>query len=173
MLRVVFDGGRDHRIPLVSYRPPQAGQAPASKGKTRHGLPASVGAWSLEYIARQVDCKLRTRQTTEEENVPVEWSRVGFAVRNTLLRMIEPPTDGTEKATLPSPVNCRWPCQPSLRLRPTRTSPGEVKDQFCESLDAAIGKIPSSEHVFLLGDFNATVCADRESWPRILGHHGN
>ena len=70
MLRVVFDGGRDHRIPLVSYRPPQAGQPPASKVQTRHGLPASVGAWSLEYIARQVDCKLRTRQTTEEENVP-------------------------------------------------------------------------------------------------------
>ena len=29
---------------LVSYRPPQAGQPPASKVPTRHGLPASMGA---------------------------------------------------------------------------------------------------------------------------------
>ena len=97
---------------------------------------------------------------------------MGFAVRNTLLRMIEPPTDGTERlltlrlSTVDGLVNL------GCVNAPTLNSPGEVKDECCESLHAAIGKIPSSEHVFLHGDFNARVGADRESWPSILGHHG-
>ena len=48
----------------------------------------------------------------------------------------------------------------------------ELKDQFHEQLDATINRIPTSEHVYLLGDFNARVGADRESWPKVLGHHG-
>ena len=48
----------------------------------------------------------------------------------------------------------------------------ELKDQFHEQLDDTINRIPTSEHVYLLGDFNARVGADRESWPKVLGHHG-
>uniref|UniRef100_A0A0B7ADM1 Uncharacterized protein n=1 Tax=Arion vulgaris TaxID=1028688 RepID=A0A0B7ADM1_9EUPU len=44
--RVVFDGGRDHRVSLDSYRPPQAGQPPDNKVLSRHSSPASMGAWS-------------------------------------------------------------------------------------------------------------------------------
>ena len=35
------DGGRDPRISLDSYRPPQAGQPPASKVLSHQGLPSS------------------------------------------------------------------------------------------------------------------------------------
>ncbi len=38
------DGGRDHRVSLDSYRPPQAGQPPASKVLSRHSSPALLGA---------------------------------------------------------------------------------------------------------------------------------
>jgi hypothetical protein len=38
-------GGRGHRASLDSYRPPQAGQPPANKVLSRHGLPAPLGAW--------------------------------------------------------------------------------------------------------------------------------
>ena len=41
---VASDGGRGHRAPLGSYRPPQSGQPPASKVLPRHGLLASLGA---------------------------------------------------------------------------------------------------------------------------------
>ena len=79
---------------------------------------------------------------------------VGFAVRNTLLGMIEPPTNGKESlltlrlSTADGLVNlvCVY--------APTLNSPGEVKDQLYESLDAAIGTIPFSEDIFLLGDLN-------------------
>ena len=49
---------------------------------------------------------------------------------------------------------------------PIVQSPPEVKDQFYESLDTGIGMVPSSEHILLLGDFNARVGAS------VLGHHG-
>ena len=97
---------------------------------------------------------------------------MGFGVRNALLRMIESPTGGTERlltlrlSTADGLVNlvCIY--------SPTLNSPGEVKGQFNESLDAAIGKIPFSEHIFLLGDFKTRVGAERNSRPSILGHHG-
>ena len=97
---------------------------------------------------------------------------VGFGVRNALLRMIESPTGGTERlltlrlSTADGLVNLVCVYSPTLN------SPGEVKGQFNESLDAAIGKIPFSEHIFLLGDFKTRVGAERKSRPSILGHHG-
>ena len=69
--------------------------------------------------------------------------------------MIKPPTGGTERlltlrlSTADNFVNT------ACVYAPTLNSSGEVKDQFYESLDAAIGKIPFSEHIFLLSDFNA------------------
>lgn len=38
--------GGINEIILVSYRPPEAGQPPASKVLTHHSQPASLGAWS-------------------------------------------------------------------------------------------------------------------------------
>ena len=158
-------------VPLVSYRPPQAGQPLDSKVLTRHGLPASVGAWSLELKlnnqivnhapgkqrknktktsafrigswnvrtmrpglsedlqaiddARKtavIDCemhrlniditalqetRLPENGSLKEEHYTFFWQGksadetreqgVAFAMRNSLLQMIEPPTDGTER----------------------------------------------------------------------------
>ncbi|XP_072179738.1 craniofacial development protein 2-like [Diadema setosum] len=55
---------------------------------------------------------------------------------------------------------------------PTLCSSTDVKDHFYDDLDAVISRIPASEHLFLLGDFNARVGADYESWPDCLGQHG-
>ena len=86
--------------------------------------------------------------------------------------MVEHSTGGTERIlTLRlfmyiGFVNFVCTYAPTLRAAP------KVKDQFYDQLDATINRIPASEHVYLLGDFNARVVADRESWPRLLGHHG-
>ena len=58
-------GGRGHRASLDSYRPPQAGQSPANKVLSRHGLPAPLGAWGLENLLEKLAKKLRTRQKKE------------------------------------------------------------------------------------------------------------
>ena len=105
----------------------------------------------------------------------VEESRehgISFAIRSTLLPMVEHSTGGTERIltlclfTSVGFVNFVCTYVPTLLAAP------EVKDQFYDQLDATINRIPASEHIYLLGDFNARVGADRESWPRVLGHHG-
>ncbi|XP_068680344.1 craniofacial development protein 2-like [Montipora foliosa] len=97
---------------------------------------------------------------------------VGFAVRNSLLQIIEPPTDGTERilklrlSTVEGHVNiiCVY--------APTLLATVETKDHFYESLDTALSTIPASEHIYVIGDFNARVYSDREAWPNVVGHHG-
>ena len=86
--------------------------------------------------------------------------------------MVEHSTGGTEQIltlrlnTSVGFVNFVCTYAPTLRAAP------EVKDQFYDQRDATINRIPASEYVYLLGDFNARVGADCESWPRVLGHHG-
>ena len=97
---------------------------------------------------------------------------VGFAVKNNLIPMIETPKEGTERIL-------------SLRIKtsagyatfiscyaPTLVADTEIKDQFYHQLDDKVNEIPSSDTLFLLGDFNARVGAEVTLWPLVLGKHG-
>ena len=53
--------GRDPRISLDSYCPPQSGQLPASKVLSRHCLPSSLGAWGYG-TTRKADWNHGTRK---------------------------------------------------------------------------------------------------------------
>lgn len=44
--------------------------------------------------------------------------------------------------------------------------------QLYEELDVVVNTFPKNEHLLLLGDFNARVGADHESWPDCLGYFG-
>ena len=97
---------------------------------------------------------------------------VGFAVKNTLSSAIEPPTGGSERilslrlSTVAGFVNI-------LSIyAPTLCSSQEVKNHFYEALDAAISQIPSTEGLYMLGDFNARVGADNNTWHSCLGPQG-
>ena len=85
---------------------------------------------------------------------------VGFAVKNSLIATTETPTEGSSRIL-------------ALRMRtsagfvniisayaPTLSSTSEAKDQFSEALEASLSRIPRSEGLFLLGDFNARVGTD-------------
>ena len=97
---------------------------------------------------------------------------VGFAVKNTLVAFIEPPSAGTERiislrlSTHSGSVNIV-----SVYI-PTLCSTPEDKDQFYRALDETISRIPSTEGLYLLGDFNARVGADHISWPTCTGSFG-
>lgn len=97
---------------------------------------------------------------------------VGFAINNSLLSSIEPPSGGSERLL-------------SLRLNtsvgrvtilcayaPTLTATDEIKDQFYNELDDYIRRVPHDENILLLGDFNARVGADYKTWPLCIGKHG-
>ena len=47
-----------------------------------------------------------------------------------------------------------------------------AKDEFYENLASTIRNIPSTEQLVLLGDFNARVGADNDSWPSWLSPFG-
>ena len=55
---------------------------------------------------------------------------------------------------------------------PTLYSNPDVKDQFYNVLDHTIGTLTPSEHIYLLGDFNARVGAEHSTWPTCIIHHG-
>ena len=97
---------------------------------------------------------------------------VGFAVKNSLLSSIQPPTEGTERIlTLRLSTSVGFVTIMSI-YAPTLSSAADLKDQFYEELDSVIKSIPTSEPLFLLGDFNARVGGDHESWPECIGHSG-
>ena len=52
------------------------------------------------------------------------------------------------------------------------TVTSDTKDEFYENLAAIISSVPNSEQLVLLGDFNARVGADHDTWPSCLGQFG-
>ena len=55
---------------------------------------------------------------------------------------------------------------------PTMTNPDEVKDKFYDDLDSVISATPRTDKIILLGDFNARVGADRQTWEGVIGTEG-
>ena len=55
---------------------------------------------------------------------------------------------------------------------PTMTNPEDIKDKFYEELDSLIASVPKSEKLILLGDFNARVGTEHQTWDGIIGRHG-
>ncbi|XP_063615788.1 craniofacial development protein 2-like [Penaeus indicus] len=97
---------------------------------------------------------------------------VRFAVKNSLLSTVEPPSSGTARilslrlSTFSGPVNIL-----SIYV-PTLCSSAEIKDQFYEEVDTIIRDIPATEQLYLLGNFNARVNSDRDSWPCYITQFG-
>ena len=97
---------------------------------------------------------------------------VGFAVRNTLISMIEPSESGTERILTMRLQTTNGPVNLINAYAPTLSASDETKDQFYDQLHTVIDAFPKQEHLLLLGDFNARVGSDNESWPVCLGKQG-
>ena len=133
-------------------------------------------------IAALQETRLPSTGSVKEKNYTFFWQGlaatdrrlhgVGFAVRSSLLSSIDKPSQGTERML-------------SLRLHastghvniisayaPTLSASVESNDAFYDQLEAKIKSIPTSEELFILGDFNARVGTDNTSWPRCIGQFG-
>ena len=97
---------------------------------------------------------------------------VGFAVKNTLLDKIEPPASGSKRIITLRLSTCAGPVNFINAYAPTLYSTSEIKDRFYEELSNKFAAIPSTEHLYILGDFNARVEVDQTSWPSCLGYFG-
>ena len=97
---------------------------------------------------------------------------VGFAIRNKLIQLVELGPPISERLMLMK-FNTEEASTNLLSVyAPTLTSSQDVKDAFYSKLDETIKRISKNEALFLLGDFNARVGNDQESWPICLGHFG-
>ena len=96
----------------------------------------------------------------------------GFAVRNSSLRMVEPDSSGSERLPTLRLNSITGPVTLISVYAPTLSATPDTKDMFYENLASITRNIPSKEQVVLLGDFNARVGADHDSWPSCLGQFG-
>ncbi|KAK0151713.1 Craniofacial development protein 2 [Merluccius polli] len=99
---------------------------------------------------------------------------IGIAIKNTLLpRLTKTPVGISERLmTLRIPlVNNRFATLLSA-YAPTLPSDNETKDRFYQSLDEALCKIPKTDKIFMLGDFNAQVGQNSRIWSGVLSRHG-
>ena len=55
---------------------------------------------------------------------------------------------------------------------PTMTNPDEVKDELYDYLDSAISATHRTDKLILLGDFNARVGTDHQTWEGVIGTEG-
>ena len=97
---------------------------------------------------------------------------VGFAVRNSLLSMIEPGSNGSERLLTLRLNTTAGPVTLVSVYAPTMSATSDTKDEFYENLAAIISSVPNNEQLILLGDFNARVGADHYTWPSCIGQFG-
>ncbi|CAE1294276.1 unnamed protein product [Acanthosepion pharaonis] len=94
---------------------------------------------------------------------------MGFAVRNNLLNTIQPGSNGSKRLLT---IRLNTNAGPVTFVRvyaPTLSATPDIKDEFYDKLATTISIIPSKDQLVLLGDFNAKVGADHDSWPSCLG----
>jgi exonuclease III len=99
---------------------------------------------------------------------------VGFAIKSNIVPRLE---------SLPKGINDRLM---TLRLAlsgnrfvtiisayaPTMTNLDETKDKFYEDLELIISQVPRKDKLIIMGDFNARVGTDHQTWEGVLGKHG-
>ena len=86
---------------------------------------------------------------------------LGFAVRNSLIETTETPSGGSLRILALRMKTSASFVKIISAYAPTLTSTPEAKDQFYEALQETLSGIPSSEDIYLLGDFNACRRWDR------------
>ncbi|KAK3771097.1 hypothetical protein RRG08_034115 [Elysia crispata] len=71
--------------------------------------------------------------------------------------------------TLQLPIENKKCATLSSAYAQTMTNPADIKDKFYDELDALITAVPQTEKLLVLGDFNARVGTDHQTWEGIIG----
>ena len=99
---------------------------------------------------------------------------MGFAIKSYLPRKLVKLPEGINDRlmTLQIPLGNKKSATLISAYAPTMTNPDDVKDKFYEELDILIAAVPQSEKLIVLGDFNARVGTDFQTWEGNIGRHG-
>ena len=101
-------------------------------------------------------------------------AEVGFAIKSSYLCHIDKLPKGVNERLVTMRIRLSGKNYATIvsAYAPTMTYPDEEKENFYESLKTTIGRVPRSDKLIVLGDFNARVGRDHETWERVIGHHG-
>ena len=99
---------------------------------------------------------------------------VGFAIQSSYICHIDKLPKGVSERLMTMRIRLSGKNYATIvsAYAPTMTYPDEEKENFYESLKTTIGRVPRSDKLIVLGDFNARVGRDHETWERVIGHHG-
>ena len=99
---------------------------------------------------------------------------VGFAIKSSLVSKLAAPPKGINDRlmTVRLPLPRKRFATLISAYAPTMTNPDEIKEKFYEDLRATISAVPRADKLIALGDFNARVGSDHESWEGVLGKNG-
>ena len=86
--------------------------------------------------------------------------------------MVEPGNCGSERLLTLRLNSTTGPVTLISVYAPTLSTTPDTNDMFYENLASIIRNIPSKKQVVFLGEFNARVGADQDSWPSCLGQFG-
>ena len=133
-------------------------------------------------IAALQETRLAESGSVKENNYTFYWQGlaeserrlygVGFAVRNKLLNKITTPKAKSERIISLQLTTKTGTAHVISAYAPTLDAECEKKDMFYEDLQTVLNEIPASDQIILLGDFNARVGADFNSWPTCIGKFG-
>ena len=99
---------------------------------------------------------------------------VGFAIRTKLVICLEgkyPIGINERLMTMCLPLD-KFTLSIISAYAPTLASSDVSKAEFYDKLSESIKSVPSSHKLLVMGDFNARVGADYESWEKVIGRHG-
>ena len=101
-------------------------------------------------------------------------SGVGFAIRNELVNKLSSLPKGVNDRlmSLKIPISKNRHAVFISAYAPTMTNPDDIKEKFYEDLDNLLKTVPSKDKLFVLGDFNARVGTDFQTWEGIIGRNG-
>ena len=99
---------------------------------------------------------------------------VGFAIKTELVGKLSglPKGINDRLMTLRLPLSGNKHATIVSAYAPTMTNPDEVKDKFYNDLDDIISATPRTDKLILLGDFNARVGTDHQTWEGVIGPEG-
>lgn len=134
-------------------------------------------------IAALQETRLEAQGQLEEADYSIFWTGktdgprtagVAFAIRNTIARKLEALPTGIS----PRIMTLRVPLEKERHLSlvnvyaPTMTYPNEEKEAFYQELTSVICRIPKDDKLLILGDFNARVGTDWETYTGVIGKFG-
>lgn len=133
-------------------------------------------------IAALQETRLSGNGTIKEENYTFYWFGrpegevrmygTGFAVRNSLISSIQTPSATSDRLSYFRLNTDQGSILVVSAYAPTLMAEATVKDAFYEQLEQVLQSSTDKERTVLLGDMNARVGSDWESWPRCLGKYG-